>query len=69
MGAEQNSFQESAYVPNFKPLATSMLEGDECTFQQQKNDTIKIMKSVKEEWDQSDLRLANYAQNNYQRLS
>jgi hypothetical protein len=46
-----------------------MLEGDECTFQQQKNDTIKIMKSVKEEWDQSDLRLANYAQNNYQRLS
>jgi hypothetical protein len=26
------------------------------------------MKSAKEEWDQSDLRLANYAQNNHQRF-
>jgi hypothetical protein len=32
------------------------------------NDPKKIMKPVEEEWDQSDLRLTNYAQNNHQRL-
>jgi hypothetical protein len=30
-----------------------MLESEECTFQQDKNDPNKIMKSSKEEWDQS----------------
>jgi hypothetical protein len=52
--------QESAYVLNSKPWATSMLEGDECTFQQQKNDPNKIMKPMEEKLDQSDLQLANY---------
>jgi hypothetical protein len=32
-----------------KPLATSMLEGDETTFQQQKSDPNKIMKLAEEE--------------------
>jgi hypothetical protein len=45
-----------------------MLEGDERTFQQQKHDPNKIMKQSEEEWDQSYLRLANYAQNNDQRF-
>jgi hypothetical protein len=40
-----------------------MLEGDESIFQQQKHDPNKITKLAEEEWDQSDLRLANYAQN------
>jgi hypothetical protein len=66
MGAELNSFQESAYVPKSKPRATSVLEGDEITFQQQKHDHNKIIKPVKEEWDQSDLWLANHTQNSNQ---
>ncbi len=45
-----------------------MLEGDESTFQQQKHYPNKIMKPAKEEWDQLDLRLANYAQNSDQML-
>jgi hypothetical protein len=45
-----------------------VLEGDESTFQQQKYGTNKITKPAEEEWDQSDLRLANYAQNGHQRL-
>jgi hypothetical protein len=45
-----------------------MLEGDESTFQQYKHDPNKIMKLVEEEWDQSDLRLANYAQSSGQRF-
>jgi hypothetical protein len=45
-----------------------VLEDDESTLQQQKHDPNKIMKLVEEEWDQSDLRLANYAQNSEQRL-
>jgi hypothetical protein len=45
-----------------------VLEGDESTFQQQKHGTNKITKPAEEEWDQSDLRLANYAQNGHQRL-
>jgi hypothetical protein len=61
--------QESAYVLNLKPQATSILEGDECTFQQEKNDPNEITKPAEEEWDQSDLQLANYAQNINQRLS
>jgi hypothetical protein len=36
-------------VPNVKPWATSVLEGDECTFQQQKNDPNKITKAVEKE--------------------
>jgi hypothetical protein len=56
------------YVPNSKPRTTSVLEDDESTLQQQKHDPNKIMNLVEEEWDQSDLRLANYAQNSEQRL-
>jgi hypothetical protein len=41
--------QQSAYVPNSKPQATSVLEGDERTFQQQKNDPNKIMNPTEEE--------------------
>jgi hypothetical protein len=62
----EKSFQELAYVPKLKLRATSVLEGDESTFQQQKNDPNKIMKLAEEEWDQPDLRLTNYAQNNHQ---
>jgi hypothetical protein len=40
---------ESAYVLKSKPRATSVLEVDENTFQQQKNDTNKIKKLVEEE--------------------
>jgi hypothetical protein len=43
-----------------------MLEGDESTFQQQKYDPNKIIKLAEEEWDQTNLRLANYAQNSDQ---
>jgi hypothetical protein len=43
-----------------------MLEGDESTFQQQKHDPNKIMKLDEEEYDQSDLWLANYFQNSDQ---
>jgi hypothetical protein len=60
--------QESAYVPNSKPRTTSLLEGDECTFQQQKNYPNKIMKLSEEEWYQSDLQLANYAQNSHETM-
>jgi hypothetical protein len=60
MGAKLNSSQESAHVPKLKPRATSMLDGDEITFQQQKYDPNKITKPVEEEWNQSDLRLVNY---------
>jgi hypothetical protein len=45
-----------------------MLKGNESTFQQQKHDSNKIMKPAEEEWDQSDLWLANYAQNTRQRF-
>jgi hypothetical protein len=51
-----------------KPLATSMLEGDESTFQQQQSDPNKITKLAEEEWDRSDLWLRNYAQNSHQTL-
>jgi hypothetical protein len=43
-----------------------VLEGDESTFQQQKHDPNKIMKLDEEEYDQSDLWLANYVQNSDQ---
>jgi hypothetical protein len=46
-----------------------MLDGDEYTFQQQKNDPNRIMKQAEEECDQSNLRLANYAQNSHRILS
>jgi hypothetical protein len=46
-----------------------VLEGDESTFQQQKYDLNKITKPVEEERDQSDLLLANYAQNTNRRLN
>jgi hypothetical protein len=46
-----------------------MIEGDECIFQQHKNDPRKVMNLTKEEWDQSDLRLANYTQKSNQMLS
>jgi hypothetical protein len=45
-----------------------MPEGDESTFQQYRNDPNKIMKQAEEEWDQSKLRLSNYAQNSHQTL-
>jgi hypothetical protein len=44
-----------------------MLEDDESTFQQQKHHN-KITKLAEEEWDQSNLRLVNYAQNSDQML-
>jgi hypothetical protein len=59
-------FQESDYVPKLKLWATSMLEGDENTFQQYKHDPNKITKPSEEEWDQSDF--TNYAQHNHQML-
>jgi hypothetical protein len=43
-----------------------MLEGDKITFQQQKHDSNKITNLAEEEWDQSDLQLANYTQNSDQ---
>jgi hypothetical protein len=46
-----------------------MLEGDEYTFQQNKNDFNKIRKLTKGECDQSDLRLTNHAQNSHRSLS
>jgi hypothetical protein len=46
-----------------------MLEFDQNTFQQQKYDPSKITKLAEEEWDQLDLRLANYAQNSERRLN
>jgi hypothetical protein len=46
-----------------------MVESDECTFQQEKNDTNESMNPMEEECDQSDLRLENYVQNSHQRLS
>jgi hypothetical protein len=46
-----------------------MLEGDESTFQQHKYVPNKITKPVKKEWDQSNLWLANYAQNSDPRLT
>jgi hypothetical protein len=45
-----------------------MIEGDERTFQEQKLGPNKIMKLTEEEWDQSDLRLANYTPNSNQRF-
>jgi hypothetical protein len=45
-----------------------MLEGDESTCQQKKNDPNKIMNPTEKEWNQSDLRLANCAQNGHQKL-
>jgi hypothetical protein len=42
-----------------------VLVGDVNTFQQQKQDPNKITKLAKEEWDQSDFWLANYAQNSH----
>jgi hypothetical protein len=47
----EKSFQELACVPKLELRATSALEGDESTFQQQKNDPNKIMKLAEEEWD------------------
>jgi hypothetical protein len=57
-----------AYVPKLKPRAISVLEGDESTSQQQKHNPNRITKPAEEEWDQSDLLLANYAQNSDQNL-
>jgi hypothetical protein len=48
-----------AYVPKSKPQATSVLEGDESTFQQQKYDPNKITKPAEEEWDQSAIAAEN----------
>jgi hypothetical protein len=45
-----------------------MLKADESTFQQHKHDPNKITNLMKDEWDQSDLRLTNYAQNCDQRF-
>jgi hypothetical protein len=45
-----------------------VLKGDESTFQQQKHNPNKITKPTEEEWDQLDLWLASYDQNNYQTL-
>jgi hypothetical protein len=46
-----------------------MLEGDESTFQQQKHDPNKITKPAEEEWDQLNLRLANYEANRRRMVS
>jgi hypothetical protein len=53
---------------NQNPGVTSVLEGDESTFQKQKHDPNKITKPAEEEMNQSDLRLVNYAQNSDQML-
>jgi hypothetical protein len=45
-----------------------MLEGYKSNFQQQKHYPNKIMKPAEEDWDQSNLRLANYTQNSDQIL-
>jgi hypothetical protein len=45
-----------------------VLEGDETTFQQKKHVPNKITKLVEEEWDQLNLRLADYTQNIDQRF-
>jgi hypothetical protein len=49
--------QESANVPKLKPQATSVLEGDESIFQQQKSDPNKIIKLPEEKLDQLDLQI------------
>jgi hypothetical protein len=54
-------FARIGLCPEFKTLDNYCAKGDECTFQQEKNDPNEITKSAKEEWDQSNLRLANYA--------
>jgi hypothetical protein len=53
--------QESANVPKLNPQATSVLEGDESIFQQQKSDPNKIIKLPEEKLDQLELQLGNYA--------
>jgi hypothetical protein len=45
-----------------------MLKGDERAFQQHKQDPNKITKVAKEEWNKSDLQLANYTQYSDQRF-
>jgi hypothetical protein len=57
-----------SYVPKSKPPAISILESDESTLQQKKDDPNNIMKLAEEEWDQSDLRLGNYTKKSHQRL-
>jgi hypothetical protein len=45
--------------PKQKPL----MESDEKTNQQDRNNAHKVTKLVEEEWDQTDTRLAKYGQN------
>jgi hypothetical protein len=59
---------ELAYVLNSKPQETFVLESEEFTFHQQKNDPNKITKPTEEEWNQLDLQLANNVQNIHQTL-
>jgi hypothetical protein len=67
-GSRIKFFSRITYVPKPKSWETSVLKGEESAFQQQKQDPNKITKPAEEEWDQSDLRLASYDQNNHQTL-
>jgi hypothetical protein len=68
-GSRIKFFARIDLCPKNKPWATSMLDGDECTLQQRKNDPNRITNPAEGECDQSDLRLAHYAQNSDRRLS
>jgi hypothetical protein len=58
-----NFFSRVSLCPKIKTPGNIYAES---TFQQHKNYTNKIMKLADKEWDQSDLRLANYAENSDQ---
>jgi hypothetical protein len=61
-------FSRIGLCPKIKNRTIFILEGDESTFQQKKHNPNKITKPIKEQWDQSDIQLANYAQNDHQVL-
>jgi hypothetical protein len=48
------------------PKAKTLQEGDEHTNQQCRNDPLKVMNTMKKEWNQLDTRLAKYGQNSEQ---
>jgi hypothetical protein len=55
--------QEPAYVLSSNPKAKTLEEGDECTKEQSRNNSLKVMNMVEKEWDQMDTQLAKYGQN------
>jgi hypothetical protein len=64
MGAYQNSYARTDLCPKFKPQSQNPTRKDEHTNQQHRNDSLKVMNTVKKELDQLDTRLAKYDQNN-----